>query len=457
MMTFLKRRAGSLALRGIALGRRLPWMARLYRLLPARLKLGLRRRLAFAAGGVSGSRRQTFDESEVATAPAKAAFEHPLSQVAHPDGVNLIGYVSGQFGIAENVRSYARALAMRNMPFSLLDLGVAFPANSGDRSMQGLVSDRPVHPFNLHLYNADQVGVAREALGDGVFEGHYNIGFWLWELSRFPQAWATATASYDEFWVPSDFVHDSLVQITDKRVVKIPKAIEFKPPSSLSREYFGLDPTAFTFLFSYDCHSFPERKNPQAVIAAFKQAFPRTRKDVRLVIKSSHGDRYPDHLADIVSAIAGDFRIRMWDEVMRRDEMYALLASVDSYVSLHRSEGFGLGMAEAMYLGKCVVATGYSGNMDFMSESTACIVDYDLVEVKPGQYPHAQGQVWAEPRVDHAARYMRLLADDPEHAANIGSMAAAYIRAGYSREHAADAIRTRIQAINAIRRRKVGN
>lgn len=438
-----------MALKGIAFTKRCPLIARTYLLFPAWLKLGLRKRLASAAVGASRFRRNGRPVAQPGEGRKDPAPVPRIAEEPHPEGVNLIGYVRGQFGIAENVRSYARALADGEVPFSLMDLGVPVPGQSEDHSLLGLVTGRPVHPVNMHLYNADQVELARDALDEGTFRGRVNIGFWLWELSRFPQAWVGAAEPFDEFWVPSRFIHDALVQVTDKPVVRIPKAIEFEPPAGMGREHFGLEPEPFTFLFSYDCHSYPHRKNPAAVVSAFRHAFPGDRDDVRLLIKSSHGDRFPEHQADMAIAISGDPRIYMWDEVVQREDMYALLACVDAYVSLHRSEGFGLGMAESMYLGKPVIATGYSGNMDFMNEDNACLVGYDLVPVKEGEYPHADGQEWAEPHIEAAAAHMQALVADPGLRARLGTAAAQAIRSSYSRARAADAIRQRVREIRA--------
>lgn len=449
MISRVKRSLGGWILKCIAAGRRLPWILAIYRLVPSRLKSTLRERLTMIAGGFIKPGR--WEPSKV-NGIAHVAVD-TLQYAAYDsvrDGVNLIGYVGGQFGIAENVRSYARALLAADYPMCLLDVGLSAPSQSNDRSLLALVSKYPVHPYNLHFYNPDQVDAASTSLGDVVFEGRYNIGFWLWELANFPGEWSAQAESFDEFWVPSDFVRDGLAAITGKPIVKIPKSVEFDLIPGIGREHFGLEPGVFTFLFSLDFHSFVARKNPQAVIAAFRHAFPSERNDVRLLIKSSHGYRFPTELSAIAMSIAGDTRIHMMDQVLSREEMYALQASTDAYVSLHRSEGFGLGMAEAMRLGKPVVATGYSGNMEFMSPAEACIVSFDLVPVGPGQYPHGEGQVWAEPHVEDAAQHMRALVDHPERAAQLGAAASARIRSGYSHASAASAIGRRIREIEKI-------
>jgi len=213
------------------------------------------------------------------------------------------------------------------------------------------------------------------------------------------------------------------------------------------RKKFGLPADKFVFLFTFDYHSYPQRKNPEAVIAAFHAAFPLERGDVRLLIKTINAERAADVHLRLVDRARGDPRIHFRDEHLRRDDMYQLIASADAYVSLHRSEGFGLGMAEAMYFGKPVVATRYSGNLDFMSDDVACLVDCAMVEVPPGAYPHWQGQQWAQPDLQHAATHMRRLADDPIAARALGAAAAARIQRQYVPSARALAVIDRVRVI----------
>lgn len=363
-------------------------------------------------------------------------------------GVDLVGDVRAELGLGESVRSFARSLAGAGYPFCLLDLGIDLPGRQQDRSMDAWIEQPPRHAMRLSFVNPDRLHLVARHWPQ--FSG-YRIAYWFWELERFPQEWTAACDDVDEIWVASEFVRASIAAATRKPVMLMPKAIAFDPPPEISREHFGLPDDAFVFLFNFDFHSYPERKNPGAVIAAFREAFPRSRHDVQLIIKTTNGDRMETGYERLVIEASRDPRISIRDGYVSRAQMYALLACADAYVSLHRAEGFGLGMAEAMYLGKPVIATAYSGNMDFMSENEACLISYRMIDVPPDAYPHWHGQHWAEPDILQAARAMRCLADDPAAAATLGAAAAARIRRQYARSVCAAAVIGRLQTITAAR------
>jgi glycosyltransferase involved in cell wall biosynthesis len=202
-------------------------------------------------------------------------------------------------------------------------------------------------------------------------------------------------------------------------------------------------------LFSFDFNSFATRKNARGAIAAFRRAFGDARRDVRLLIKTINGERHPDALRQLMAATAEDERIEVRDEFLDRNGMWGLQACCDCYVSLHRSEGLGLGMAECMLLGKPVVATAYSGNLAFMDADNSCLVDYSLVPVEEGEYPAWEGQHWAEPDIEQAAGYLRRLADDPDYARRIGERAQASVRQRLSMRVSLDAMAERLTQIRA--------
>lgn len=207
------------------------------------------------------------------------------------------------------------------------------------------------------------------------------------------------------------------------------------------------DQPAFTFLFSFDFHSYIERKNPVAVIDAFRSAFPVDRKDVRLVLKSINGDIFQSQFYELIEYVLKDPRILIQDGFISRQQMIALMASADAYVSLHRSEGFGLGLAESMYLGKPVIGTAYSGNVEFMTPDNSCLVDYIMIEVKPGDYMHGEGQYWAAPDINDAARHMRRLVDEPAYATALGVRAATDMRTLHSRARCSQIAISRLRQI----------
>ncbi len=337
-------------------------------------------------------------------------------------GINILGYIRGEFGLAESARMYARALINAGVPVSLYDLDMGLPHSWQDRSMDGFIDQRMPHRVTVVFVNPDHLEAALEHVGRACMEGHYVIACWFWELEVIPRSWLSAIELVDEIMVASQFIENAFRRITDKPIMRLPLPLSDRRDSGLQRHDFGLDPDNFIFLFTFDFHSFVNRKNPQAVVHAFQQAFPNGCENVGLVLKSSNGHMYPEQMRELLTLVVGDSRILLRDEVIEKMHVRALQRCCDVYVSLHRAEGFGLGLAECMSLGKPVIATGWSGNMEFMTESNCCLVDYDLVPVAGG-YPDSDGAYWAEPRVASAADAMRLLANDPERARALGVVA----------------------------------
>lgn len=365
-------------------------------------------------------------------------------------GVNLIGYARGEFGVAENIRSYARALEAAGYPFVIRNFDIGVASRQADHSMDQHLSEDLPYAVNIFFVNADQMALVREHLPASAFEGRYNIGFWVWELEHFPEAWTPALDLVDEVWTPTEFVRGSIAQHTKKPVIVVPKSIDFNIPSGVSRRQFQLHEKEFVFLYSFDFNSFITRKNPEAAIQAFKLAFANVPSGVRLYVKCINGHRFPERLAALHEAIGGDERITVADGFLSRDEMFALQSVADVYLSLHRSEGFGLGMAEAMRLGKPVVATAYSGNTEFMRESNSCLVNYRVVALKEGEYPFWEGQVWADPDVEHAAQHLRRLYSDKSYRDEVSAAAQASILATNSKAKCATAVMDRLRVVEDL-------
>ncbi|MCQ4163531.1 glycosyltransferase [Tahibacter harae] len=407
---------------------------RFYALIPQDARNRVRRRLERMAGR-----------------PALAAATTAIARST--GGINLVGYAHGEFGVAEVLRRYAHALQGGGVPFVVRNFATGVASRQGDRSMQRFLSEECRYDVNLFCINADQMPVAREQLGDAVFAGRYNIGCWFWELEKFPGQWHGAIDIVDEIWVSSPFVRDAIAACTGKPVHIVPVALEVNLPGDCARSEFGLAEGVFLCLFSFDFNSFVVRKNAEGVIAAFRRAFADGRRDVRLLIKTTNGARFPQALQQLIDTAAADDRIEVRDGFLDRRGMWALQASCDCYVSLHRSEGLGLGMAECMLLGKPVVATAYSGNLAFMDADNSCLVDYSLIPVREGEYPAWQDQHWAEPDIEQAAAYLRRLADDPVYARQIGENA----RTSVSRRLSAAACLAAISArLTDIRSRRPG-
>lgn len=307
-------------------------------------------------------------------------------------GANVYGYAHGQFGLAESARLYVRALLGEGYPITLQDVGLNVAHSMGDRSMDAHLGGEANYGINLIFVNPDFMDAAIAKIGREKFAGRHTIACWFWELDSFPVDWLPALEEVDEILVSSRFVGDLVAKVTDKPILLAPLPLSSMPDSGLQRLDFGLREDAFVFLATFDYNSSLARKNPIAVINAFQRAFPEGESGVQLLVKSINGNRYPEALSGVLRAAASDSRIIVRDEVIERNHLQALQRCVDAYVSLHRSEGFGLGMAECMRMGKPVIATGWSGNMEYMTPENACLVDFTMVEVGAGEYIHSYGQ-----------------------------------------------------------------
>lgn len=318
------------------------------------------------------------------------------------------------------------------------------------------------HPFDLWYLNVNEMGAIAEHDLRPARSDRYVIGSWFWELPRVSAAFRSQIDRLDEIWAGSRFVADTFRGHTAKPVQVMPCVIEPAPRQDLLRGDFGLPEDACIFLFSFDANSSMARKNPFGVVRAFHQAFaPREgRGPARLAVKTVNLGRHREvrgRLAEAVERVGG---VLIEDDV-ERSEMDALIGLCDVYVSLHRSEGFGFGMAEAMHLGRPVIATAYSGNMDFMSAANSCLVGYRLRPISLDDHEHdpAQatvyeaGQLWAEPDLRQAGRWMRRLYERPAERARIGAAGAETVRRRYSSAAAQTAMVARLEEVARERAR----
>ena len=292
---------------------------------------------------------------------------------------------------------------------------------------------------NIFHINGDEVEQALGHIGRNLPSGAYNIIYPVWELSIYPQEWAKQLDRFDEIWATSKFVFDSITKAVSRPVFNMSQATDVRLTSFLGRRHFGLPENSYLFLFYFDFRSWIDRKNPFAALEAFdKVCAARPGEDIRLVIKlnrptgpSPWEADFPRFMRAIEQSRHKDSVIVI-DRILTDNEIKNLVRCCDCFVSLHRSEGYGRGMAEAMFLGKPVIATGYGGNLDFMNEANSCLVRYKLIDVEEGQYPYARGQVWAEPDVDHAVYYMLKLLDDRDYGRKLGEIASRHIRTHFS-------------------------
>lgn len=356
-----------------------------------------------------------------------------------PSDLVLVGHPFSAIGMAEHVRSAFRAFRAAGAAPGLIDI-YGMDRNKDpdfEREFADHVVPKLSPKTNLFCINADEVEQAMgvlEHLGSGpAFQSAYNIIYPAWELSKYPAPWAKILERFDEVWAPSKFIEEAIVPVTTRPVVHMPLAVELTVSSFLGRRHFGIPENAFVCLFFFDFSSYAERKNPFAMLEAFeKLVAQRPHAPLHAVVKYKGGDGNPARkaLEARIRALGG--QIQAITRQLSDNEIKNLVRCCDAFVSLHRSEGFGRGPAEAMIMGRAAVATNYSGNLDFMTPETSRLVDCKLIPVAEGAYLFGEGQVWADPSVDHAVELIGGLLDDPAETRALGERARRHIRTHFS-------------------------
>jgi glycosyltransferase involved in cell wall biosynthesis len=350
--------------------------------------------------------------------------------------LTLVGHPFAPIGRGEDLRATARAMKAAGLRPAVLN---AYGGATTDEALfREFAPDLVEHTgggIDVFILNGDEIQPVTAHLGSRIRPAERTIVFPTWELPRYPREWAERLLAFDDIWVTTEFVRQAVRDAAgrDARVVLGAAGARLKP--FRGRRDFGIPESPFAFLFGFDLRSFVERKNPLAVVDAFG-ALCRSRPalDTVLVIKMSGGAERPDEAREFRRQLTTRLegapidRVRTIETDLTDSDTKNLVRSADVFVSLHRSEGLGRFLAEAMLLGKPVIATNYSGNVDFMADDVACLVEYRLVPVAPGAYPHWEHQVWADPDVAQAADWMRRLSDDRTLARAIGARASRHAR-----------------------------
>ena len=350
-----------------------------------------------------------------------------------PGGVNLIGHAFGELGIGEDLRMAVEACDAAGIPYSIVN----FSTGAGTRQHDHLLAGRTASageltsaPYTTNIFCLTAFETARFYLEHGptLFEGRRNIGWWPWELPVWPSSWQPALGLVDEIWAASRFTQQAYLEAMEPdlkvsvRLMPLPVSVARR--TRCKRQRFRLPARKFLFLYLFDANSWWSRKNPQGALKAFQRAFPADDQAVGLVLKISHGDPNDRRYRQFAAECAKDPRVHLISAVLDRPEVLGLMEACDAYVSLHRSEGFGRTLAEAMLLGKPVVGTAFSGPADFLDETTGFPVPFAPKPVREGDYAfvtHADEAWWAEPSLAHAAKQMRAAraAAGPQFAAGI--------------------------------------
>lgn len=354
-----------------------------------------------------------------------------LRKLAAPKGVNIVGWFRGELGIGESARCMAKACDAVGLPANLVELKLNCLNRDGDTTFAARLQETNPHTVNIFHLDPPVSKDIDHHHGQAFRADHYNIAYWAWELTEFPDSWVDRHRFFDEIWCPSEFARAAIAAKLPKPVLAMPHAIEFPVPQGDFRKKFGLPARTFLFLFVYDLNSTQERKNPRAVIAAFRKAFP-LGGPVGLVVKTHNPDRHSTVFAELQSEVEGLPNTALICETLPRTAVYELQQSCDCFVPLHRAEGFGLSVAEAMFLGKPVITTDWSGTAEFVNVTNGCPVNYRLLTLDRNYGPYARGQTWADPDIDQAAHWMRSLVDDTSFRESLGKRAAADIRRNFS-------------------------
>lgn len=322
-------------------------------------------------------------------------------------GLNVVGYGFSESGIGEDVRSAVCSCLAAGIPATMLNVPLAVSSRQNNLEYAHLAVSRPRYGASLFCLPGPELFRAQLTMPPDTFAGQYTISAPPWELPHWPKPLRHLTETVDAFWAPSSFIAAALREVTAKPVHVAPLSVRLAEKVQGGRAAFGLPEGLFLFMFVFDWLSWPQRKNPEAVLQAFAGAFSKTR-DVGLIIKTMNTGPNAHALRTMLCKHRINANVFIFDTVMNPGEIASLYHCADAYVSLHRSEGFGRTIAEAMLAGLPVVVTNYSGNRDFCTDETAFLVDGKLVPVKTGEYLFPEGQQWCEADNEQAVAMLRL-------------------------------------------------
>ncbi|MBL7663280.1 glycosyltransferase [bacterium] len=364
------------------------------------------------------------------------------------DGLNVLAHLTYPSGLQVAAHALCNSLRLVNIPLALRN----FPAGKDK-------PDFSVEQYYLsqEVYDTTLLHIQAPALGNIYFKANtctrsvstYKIAYWFWELAEIPVSWAKVSSAVDEIWSPTSFVTEALKRMGTVPIYTQLPGVELPRFKSLPRSYFGLPEDRFIFMFMFDMNSFMERKNPLALIRAFKKAF-RSDDRASLVIKVSRGENDPKSFHKLIAA-AKSCNAIVINKTLLREETYALQENCDCYVSLHRSEGFGLTLAETMLMGKPTIATNYSGNVDFMNQHVSKLVDFKLTELKKDYLPYEKGMHWADPDIDQAAEYLRWVYAHQDQAKLLGLAAKSHVEKVLSLEASGKRMQERLAEIKLLK------
>lgn len=376
---------------------------------------------------------------------SSAVLRPPWHSVARAPGVNVVGYLGFDKSLGDVARRALRALEAAGEPCAALDYYRSGSPRSAETPM---CTDEVRHDINLVVINADQFPLLAADHGPELLRGRRTIAYWFWELSYVPESMIASMRFVDEIWVASEFTADAFRAVSAVPVRVVPLTVPAPVVSAATPEDLGVASTGFTFLVSLDHLSVTARKNPIDAVRAFRRAFPeQVVGGPTLIVKTINAShRWAEH-EQILLAGGDRADIVVVDRHLCRDDQMALVAHSSCMVSLHRAEGLGLHLMEAMWLGVPCIATRYSGNVDFMNDDNSLLIDATLIPVRDGEGYFPEVAVWAQPDISEAARSMRAVFDDASLRARLTTAALASMQAQPTLAGNGAQLRTHVQAL----------
>jgi GT2 family glycosyltransferase/glycosyltransferase involved in cell wall biosynthesis len=365
----------------------------------------------------------------------------PQAVLEKPFGINVFGPFAATSGLGTAARGLLRALRSVGVRIGLHPFDVS---RAKPRILPAEIGHTPRYRINLLLANADQIARLTALYPPGTFDNAYNIAVWAWELAAFRPDWFSAFGPLDEVWTNSQFELESIGAVSPLPVCKIRLPVDVSPhPAEEARALFGIPHDRLVFLVAFDVGSTSARKNPRMVVEAFREAFPAD-ENVFLVIKFHSTSVEPTITRQLTQVLRGAENVLVMSDMLTEHDMALLRSACDVFVSAHRSEGFGLNIAEFMALGKPVIATNYSGNLEFFDETVGFPIDYRLTEVEKEAGPYQAFYVWAEPDAASLVAQFRAVYEDQPQAWARGAAAARRMREEFSVTRIGQEIRRRL-------------
>jgi glycosyltransferase involved in cell wall biosynthesis len=364
-----------------------------------------------------------------------------------PEGVNLVAYIRADMGLGVAARGMAAAFEAAGVPFNVVNMEHGNYSAQTDHSWSHKEVAYSRYDMTVVCVNPDNGFYLRTQFEPELLGERYVIAHWYWELPEMPDEWMAEFEYTDEVWAASNFIKDAIESKAPVPVVRVPTVVNLKLGKKLSRVDLELPERKFLFLAMFDTKSVLERKNPLGVLQAFKSAFGTDDERVGLVLKFNNPDYEQPVMQQVKRELGGCQNVVVIDRLLTRDELTSLIDACDCFVSLHRSEGFGLGPAEAMSLGKPAIITNWSGNTDYMTTDNCVAIDYELVQLGRDYGPYKAHQHWAEPDLDQAAYWMKKLVAEPDLAKTIGLRGRETINTHFSPEAVGKIIQARLQEI----------